>query len=78
MARGARCRKTRRKGGAGMKINMGDKIELTALQLVYLLDDALETLILLAEDGQEVDTMQIATEKVVALFKKRKKQRDEH
>lgn len=57
-----------------MKINMGDKIELTALQLVYLLDDALETLILLAEDGQEVDAMQIATNKVVELFNKRKKQ----
>lgn len=57
-----------------MKINMGDKIELTALQLVYLLDDALETLILLAEDGQEIDTMEIATNKVVELFNKRKKQ----
>lgn len=57
-----------------MKINMGDKIELTALQLVYLLDSALETLILLAEDGQEIDTMQIATNKVVELFNKRKEQ----
>lgn len=56
-----------------MKINMGDKIELTALQLVYLLDDAMETLILLAEDGQEIDTMQIANNKVVELFNKRKK-----
>lgn len=55
-------------------LNMSDKIELTALQLVYLLDDALETLCLRAEDGQEVDTMAIATEKVVALFKKRKEQ----
>jgi hypothetical protein len=57
-----------------MKINMGDKIELTALQLVYLLDDALETLILLAEDGQEIDTMQIANNKVVEIFNKRKEQ----
>ena len=59
-----------------MKINMGDKIELTALQLVYLLDYAMETLILLAEDGQEIDTMQIATNKVVELFNKRKKQNE--
>ena len=57
-----------------MKINMGDKIELTALQLVYLLDDAMETLILLSEDGQEINTMQIASEKVQVLFKKRKEQ----
>ena len=59
-----------------MKINMGDKIELTALQLVYLLDDAMETLCLRAEDGQEVDTMAIASGKVQALFKKRKEQNE--
>lgn len=53
---------------------MGDKIELTAMQLVYLLDSAMETLILLAEDGQEIDTMQIANNKVVELFNKRKEQ----
>ncbi|MBQ7022267.1 MAG: hypothetical protein IJN29_01720 [Akkermansia sp.] len=53
-------------------IDMGDKVELTALQLVYLLDDAMETLCLRAEDGQEVDTMVIAKEKVMevlAVFK---------
>lgn len=55
-------------------INMGDKVELTALQLVYLLDEAMETLCLLAEDGQDVDTMEIATKKVVELFNKRKGQ----
>ena len=55
-------------------VNMGDKVELTALQLIYLLDDAMETLCLLAEDGQEVDTMQIATKKVMELFRKRKEQ----
>lgn len=55
-------------------INMGEKIELTALQLVYLLDDAMETLCLLAEDGQEVNTMEIASNKVVELFRKRKEQ----
>ena len=55
-------------------INMGDKVELTALQLIYLLDDAMETLCLLAEDGQEVDTMQIASKKVMELFRKRKEQ----
>lgn len=36
-------------------VKLGDKVELTALQLIYLLDDALETLILREEDGQEVD-----------------------
>lgn len=53
-------------------VNMGDKIELTALQLVYLLDDAMETLCLLAEDGQEVDTMVIAKEKVLEFFERTK------
>lgn len=53
-------------------LNMSDKIELTALQLVYLLDDAMETLCLRAEDGQDVDTMAIATEKVLELFKRTK------
>lgn len=53
-------------------INMGDKVELTALQLVYLLDDAMEALCLRAEDGQEVDTMEIAKEKVLELFETRK------
>ena len=53
-------------------INMGEKITLTALQLVYLLDDAMETLCLRAEDGQEVDTMVIAKEKVLELFERTK------
>lgn len=53
-------------------INMGDKVELTALQLIYLLDDAMETLCLRAEDGEEVNTMVIAKEKVMELFRKRK------
>ena len=53
-------------------VNMGDKVELTALQLIYLLDDAMETLCLLAEDGQEVNTMEIATKKVMELFERRK------
>ena len=58
-------------------INMGDKVELTALQLIYLLDDAMETLWLRAEDGQEVDTMVIAKEKVLELFRKRKEEGNE-
>ncbi|MBQ3525811.1 MAG: hypothetical protein IJA63_06000 [Akkermansia sp.] len=53
---------------------MSDTIELTALQLVYLLEEALETLCQRAEDGQEIDTMVIATEKVKELFRKRKEQ----
>lgn len=55
-------------------VNMGDKVELTALQLVYLLDEAMESLILRAEDGQAVDTMEVAKEKVLALFEKRREQ----
>lgn len=53
-------------------INMGDKVELTALQLVYLLDEAMETLCLRAEDGEAVNTMVIAKEKVLELFARRK------
>lgn len=51
-------------------INMGEKVELTVLQLVYLLDDAMETLLLRAEDGQVVNTLEIAQEKVLELVKK--------
>lgn len=57
-------------------INMSEKVELTVLQLVYLLDDAMETLILRAEDGEEVDTMVIAKEKVLELFERRKERND--
>ena len=53
-------------------VDMGAKVELTALQLVYLLDEAMETLCLRAEDGQEVDTMVIAKEKVLELFERTK------
>ena len=55
-------------------INMGEKVELTVLQLVYLLDDAMETLILRAGDGQVVNTLGIAQEKVLEYVKKRKEQ----
>ncbi len=56
-------------------INMNEKVELTVLQLIYLLDDAMETLILRAEDGQVVTTLLIAKEKVLELVKKRKEQK---
>ena len=59
-------------------ISMSDKIELTALQLVCLLDNAMETLCLRAEDGQEVNTMVIASEIVQELFKRRKEQSNEN
>lgn len=55
-------------------INMSEKVELTVLQLVYLLDEAMETLILRAEDGQVVNTLGIAQEKVLEYVKKRKEQ----
>ena len=57
-------------------INMSEKVELTVLQLVYLLDDAMETLILRAEDGQVVNTLGIAQEKVLEYVKKRKERND--
>ena len=57
-------------------VNMGDKVELTALQLVYLLDEAMESLILRAEDGQEVDTMEIAKEKVLEFMAKYRKEQE--
>ena len=60
-----------------LTVDMGAKVELTALQLVYLLDEAMETLCLRAEDGQEVDTMVIAKEKVLELFRKRKEEGNE-
>lgn len=55
-----------------MKVEMGAKITLTALELLLLLDDTMETLCLRLEDGQEVDTMLLAKEKVLELTKKRK------
>ena len=55
-----------------MKVEMGEEITLTALELLLLLDDAMETLCLRLEDGQEVDTMMLAKEKVLELTKKRK------
>lgn len=50
-------------------LELGVKIELTALQLVYLLDDALVSLCLLASMGEEIDTMKIASQKVTELFR---------
>ena len=53
-----------------MKVETGAKITLTALELLLLLDDAMETLCLRLEDGQEVDTMLLAKEKTLELIKK--------
>ena len=55
-----------------MKVEMGAKITLTALELLLLLDDAMETMCLRLEDGQEVDTMLLAKEKILELTKKKK------
>ena len=54
-----------------MKVEMGAKITLTALELLLLLDDAMETMCLRLEDGQEVDTMLLAKEKILELTKKK-------
>ena len=53
-------------------INMGEKITLTALQLVYLLDEAIEEGLLQAEDALGVNTLALAKEKVLELFERTK------
>lgn len=53
-------------------INMGDKVELTALQLVYLLDEAIEEGLLQAEDALGVNTLALAKEKVLEFFERTK------
>lgn len=53
-------------------INLGEMITLTALQLVYLLDEAIEEGLLQAEDALDVNTLALAKEKVLELFEQKK------
>ena len=55
-------------------VQMGDKVELTALQLVYLLDKAICEAINRIEDGEDFDTMEVATNVAVEYVKNRKEQ----
>lgn len=55
-------------------INMCEKITLTALQLVYLLDEAIEEGLLQAEDALGVNTLALAKEKVLEFFERRKEE----
>ena len=43
-------------------VQMGEKVELTALQLVYLLEDVILDVLDLAEAGETIDTTAIATQ----------------
>jgi hypothetical protein len=49
---------------------MGEKIELTALQLVYLLDDFILDVLDSIEAGETIDTTEIATQYAVSFVKK--------
>ena len=53
-------------------IDMGATVELTALQLVYLLDEAIEEGLLQAEDALGVNTLALAMEKVLELLERTK------
>lgn len=53
-------------------IGMGDKIELTALQLLYLLSDTIEAVFERAEEGGELDPMAIAKEKTIEVFNRKR------
>lgn len=56
-------------------VQMGDKVELTALQLVYLLDKAICEAINRIEDGKDFNTMEVATNVAVEYVKNRKEQK---
>jgi hypothetical protein len=49
---------------------MGEKIELTALQLVYLLDDFILDVLDSVEAGETIDTTERATQYAVSYVKK--------
>lgn len=49
---------------------MSDKIELTALQLVYLLDDFILDVLDSIEAGETIDTTEIASQYAVSYVKK--------
>lgn len=51
-------------------VQMGEKIELTALQLVYLLDDFILDVLDSVEAGETIDTTAVATQYAVSYVRK--------
>ena len=51
-------------------VQMGEKIELTALQLVYLLDDFILDVLDSITAGETIDTTAVATQYAVSFVKK--------
>lgn len=59
-------------------VQMGDKIELTALQLVYLLDDFILDVLDSIEAGETIDTTAEATQYAVSYVKKYKSRKGQN
>lgn len=58
-------------------VQMGDKIELTALQLVYLLDDFILDMLDILDAGETIDTTAVATQYAVMYVEAYKRNRKE-
>lgn len=58
-------------------VQMGEKIELTALQLVYLLDDFILDVLDSIEAGETIDTTEVATQYAVSYVKKYKARKEQ-
>lgn len=55
-----------------MSVGMGDKITLTALQLLYVIERAIDDALDEVEANGTVNAMQIANEATIEIFRKRK------
>lgn len=53
-------------------VSMGDKIELTALQLLYLLNDTIEAAFKRAKTGRKLDTLLLAQQKTIDIFRRKR------
>ncbi len=58
-------------------VQMGEKIELTALQLVYLLDDFILDVLDSVEAGETIDTTAVATQYAVSYVKKHRARKEQ-
>ena len=58
-------------------VQMGDKVELTALQLIYLLDEVILDVLDRVEAGEDVDTMEVATDFAVCYVAKHRKENEQ-
>ena len=58
-------------------VQMGEKIELTALQLVYLLDDFILDVLDSVEAGETIDTIAVATQYAVSYVKKYRSRKEQ-